>query len=249
MRNPKIVLGMTVAVLFALPASAPAAPKVSDVAKHVHSAEAALDLAAMAAEQGKVRRAGKALARERAQARKAARKAARVRGAKRELNATRMAARYNDAAFAELADLVGEVPGRARGVVLDALARAAASRDALIARLTTLAERLPDRARDAVMSAIARMQADDAPTTLAALLDEGSLGEAATARIAEVIDKVTARLEAVAVRLDELGATLPAEAQGPVQAAAAAIRGNLARIGSILDGSLLCSHLPVLDCS
>jgi hypothetical protein len=238
MKNMRWVATGAVLALGAFPAAAAAQPEVRDVAKQVRSADAAFDLARQAAVDGDVDELLAQLQAERRSMARAERKADRVKGSGNSARAQRKMAAHSDESFDEFAELIDEVPADVQPIVLGALERSAAARDEAVARLTDLLTKLPPQAQAGVASAISAMQSDGDLESIADAIESPEVGAGVRAELTEVFGEVSARVGEALTRLEGLVATLPPEAQGPVQDAIDRIQGQLDEVLAILDDVL-----------
>jgi hypothetical protein len=243
-------------VAMALPVTAEAHRGVSPqtVAKHVRSADAALDMVGSLVERNRDAKAAIQLVKLRRQSRAADREAAslrrRARGGRaksRAASATLKVARQHNEAAEVLARLVDEAGGALQVDIAEMIGSELRGREKAISVLTRLMGRLPESARTAVAKAIARLSTDgaDEVRSLSEALAGGKLSPEAAAEVQEALQRATVAIDAAVARLNTVAERVSEQARPYVEQALGRVTEQLNVVKGILAGLFSGGSVPV----
>jgi small-conductance mechanosensitive channel len=241
-----ILSGALVAAM-ALPVAAQAHDGVSPrtVAKHVRSADGALDMVESLVERNRDAKAAVQLAKLRRQSRAADREAAQLRrqsrgrrAKARAASATVAVARQHDAAAEVLAGVVDQAGGALQADIAEQINSELRGRERAISVLTRLMSRLPEQARRGLATAIARLSSDgaDEVRSLSEALVSGSLSPEAVTEVREALQRATAAIDAALERLSTMAGRVPEQARPHVEQAIGRVTEQLNVVKGILAG-------------
>lgn len=231
MKSHRLTLGIALAAALALPASASAhgKPTPNSVRSHISSANAALEqVSALVAANDNAAAAVEA-ARNRVQTNRANREARKLHNVGDRATALRRVAQQHDANLRTFTDLVGEAAPEMQVDIATAIVGSLTGRERALETLTKLLPALPAQALKGIAKAITTLSSRGPVDVdqLVSAAKTGGISPDAQSLMQTAIGMAGVEIASGMDRLTGLAGMLPAQAQGPVQAAMDRVKGIL----------------------